>query len=126
MAVTFIPHTAKSELAKRMRQKLESLDKLGNLKMKIVEQTGDKIVDLLHRSDPWSDKDCGREDCLLCESANENEKKGLCKRRNIVYETYCITCKENEKRKEKEEKEKDGEKENEIVIREKRWENRRK
>ena len=119
MAVTFIPHTARSELAKKMREKLESLEHLGNLKMKIVEQTGDKIVDLLHRSDPWSNKDCGREDCLLCKSANENEKKGLCKRRNIVYETFCISCKENEKKKKREERERDEEieeKEIEIII----------
>ena len=73
LSVVFIPHTENSELAKRMRAKLEALEKLGNLKMKVVEQTGDKVVDLLHRSDPWSNKDCGREDCLLCKSAGEND-----------------------------------------------------
>ena len=33
-------------------------------------------------------------DCLLCNSAGENEKKGVCKKRSVVYETYCITCEE--------------------------------
>ena len=104
MSVTFVPHTQKSELAKRLREKLESLEKLGNLKMKIVEETGEKLVDLLHRSDAWSDTDCNREDCLICCSTGEEGKKGKCKRRNVVYETYCITCREKEE-KERQEKE---------------------
>ena len=92
MSVAFVPHTEKSELAKRLREKLERLERLGNLKMKIVEKTGDKLVDLLHRSDAWSDLDCNREDCLICESAGEEGKKGQCKRRNVIYETFCFTC----------------------------------
>ena len=113
MSVVFVPHTRKSELAKRLREKLESLEKLGNLKIKIVEETGEKLVDLLHRSDAWSNTDCNREDCLICCSAGEEEKKGKCKRRNVVYETYCITCREKEEkeRKDKELKENTEEKE---------------
>ena len=34
---------------------------------------------------------------MLCSSASEDYKKGVCKRRNVVYETYCITCYEREK-----------------------------
>ena len=63
-----------------------------SLKLKVVEKTGEKLVDLLHRSDAWSDMDCNREDCLICGSAGEKERKGKCKRRNVVYETYCLTC----------------------------------
>ena len=33
-----------------------------------------------------------RNDCLLCSTAGEKERKGVCKRRNIVYETFCIDC----------------------------------
>ena len=36
--------------------------------------------------------DCQRDDCLICNSSNSNEKKGTCKLRNVVYETYCLTC----------------------------------
>ena len=75
MSVTFVPNTKKSELVKRLREKLESLEKLGNLKMKIVEETGEKLVDLLHRSDAWSDTDCNREDCLICCSTGERGKE---------------------------------------------------
>ena len=76
MSVVFVPHTYKSELAKRLRERLEKLEKLGSLKLKVVEKTGEKLVDLLHRSDAWSDMDCSREDCLICGSAGEKERKG--------------------------------------------------
>ena len=72
------------------------------MKFKIVEKTGSKIEEILHKSDSWSNRDCGRQDCLLCQSATEEERKGLCKRRNVVYETYCITCSEKEEKKKEE------------------------
>ena len=60
--------------------------------MKIVERTGQKITDILHKSNAWENSDCEREDCLICKSTGDEGKKGQCKKRNIVYETYCITC----------------------------------
>ena len=99
MSVLFVQHTPKSELAKKIREKLESMEKLCSLKFKIVEKTGSKLEELLHKSDSWSDRDCERQDCLVCSSASEEEKRGMCRRRNVVYETYCITCYDNEKRK---------------------------
>ena len=38
MSVVFVPHTYKSELAKRLRERLEKLEKLGSLKLKVVEK----------------------------------------------------------------------------------------
>ena len=102
MSVLFVQHTPKSELAKRIRNKLETLERVGNLKFKVVEKTGRKIEEILHRSDSWSNRDCGREECLICQSAAEEERKGMCKRRNIVYETYCKTCYEKERSKKEE------------------------
>ena len=39
---------------------------------------------------------------MACESAGENDKKGQCKKRNVVYETYCLLCEEREENKSKE------------------------
>ena len=94
-AVMFIQHTPYSEMAKRMRKKLESLEKLGQFKIKLVERAGNKVVDVLHKSDAWSMMDCEREDCLICKT--ETSRKGTCRRRNILYETFCITCKDENK-----------------------------
>ena len=104
MSVLFVQHTPRSELAKRIREKLESLEKLGSLKYKVVEKAGSKLEEVLHKSDSWSNRDCERMDCLVCSTTGEEERKGLCRRRNVVYETFCITCYEKE-RKDIEEKE---------------------
>ena len=97
MSFIFVPHTEKSELAKRWRAQLEVLEKVGSIKIKVVERAGSKLVDLLHKSNVWSDADCKREDCIICSSCVGEEKKGKCKRRKVVYETFCLTC-DNERR----------------------------
>ena len=43
MSVLFVQHTPKSELAKRLRDRLSNLEKVGNLKFKVVEKTGTKL-----------------------------------------------------------------------------------
>ena len=73
--VMFIEYTEGSELARRVREKLEKIEKVGRIKVKIVERSGDKIVELLHRSNPWSDADCERKDCLICESTGEKKER---------------------------------------------------
>ena len=90
--VMYVQHTEHSKLAKLIREKLKTLEDLGCFKLKVVERTGDKLVDLLHRSNAWSNVDCLREDCVVCSSAGEKEVKGMCRRRNITYETFCVTC----------------------------------
>ena len=65
--------------------------------MKIVERAGGKIVDLLHKSNPWEDMDCQREKCLMCKTAMKEEGKlENCKKRCIVYEIHCVECGELE------------------------------
>ena len=88
--VFFVPHTKDSELAKRIREKLKSFEEVSSIRIRIVERTGEKLVNILHKSNPWEAVDCKRDDCKFC----ENEKLiGKCKKRNIVYETECMICK---------------------------------
>ena len=89
--VFFIPHTEHSELAKRIREKLKSFEEISNIKIKLVERTGEKLVDILHKSNPWEDTYCEREDCAFCNGGN-TKLIGKCKKRNIVYETECLLC----------------------------------
>ena len=62
--------------------------------LKIVERAGDKLQDLLHKSDPWDDQDCLRKDCPTCRTSMNDEKSPYknCKKRSVTYETWCITC----------------------------------
>ena len=66
--------------------------------LKIVEKGGTKLVDILHKANPWAGQDCGRDRCLLCTSKKREGKKNTqdCKKRNCVYETYCWTCRQRQ------------------------------
>ena len=96
--IIFVSHTEKSQLAKRIREKLEMLEKLSNLSVRVVERAGEKIEDILHKSNPWEGVNCGRKGCIFCESGEE-KLVGKCKQRNVVYENECLLCKEEGKEK---------------------------
>ena len=92
-AVLFIPGTKGGELASRLRKEEEELSKLTGYRVKIVERSGLKISSMLHRSNPWADDPCRREDCMVCAS----EDGGCCTIRNVVYKTSCLECKKDGK-----------------------------
>ena len=99
--VLFVPHTRESELAKRIRKKLGDLENVSCLRIKVVERAGEKITDILHKSNPWEETSCRREDCLFCYGNNE-KMIGKCKQRSVVYETICMLCERKKKKKMKE------------------------
>ena len=59
--------------------------------MKIVERSGSTIKQLLIKSNPWSSGNCGRSQCHPCETG---DGKQTCQQRNVLYEPFCLTCKE--------------------------------
>ena len=67
-------------------------------RLKVVEKVGVKLVDVLHKADPWAGEDCGRKLCMICESKKKEGKVNSqdCHRRNIVYQTYCRTCQQRQ------------------------------
>ena len=97
-AVLFVPYTLGSELAKRMRAAEEKLMEMTGYKLKIVERSGTKLEEILHKADPWQGQDCGREMCMLCQTKRYTGKHLTqdCFRRSLVYETWCISCQEKE------------------------------
>ena len=99
-SVMFVPYTKHSELAGRLRESEESMAAMTGYKLKIVERGGTKLVDILHKANPWAGQDCGRLRCLLCTTKKDEGKKNSqdCKKRNCVYETYCMTCMQRQDR----------------------------
>ena len=78
--VIFVQDTEFSRMEKRMRENLDSLVKLGTIEIKLVERAGDKLVDILHKSNAWSDIDCNRNDCLICNTdgvEKVHEQRGM-------------------------------------------------
>ena len=97
-AVITVPHTWHGLLAKLMRMKEDELFKLTGYRLKITERVGPSLKSQLVRSDPWSGRDCDREDCLLCylKQKSGKNKSQNCKKRSAVYETWCETCRERD------------------------------
>ena len=90
---------------------------LTGYRMKVVEQAGRKISELLHSSNPWRGEDCGREDCWPCKTKKMTgkDKRKECTKRSLVYETWCITCYDAEKSRIEEEIEDEKEREKKIL-----------
>ena len=64
-----------------------------------------KLVDLLTKADPWQGEDCGRQNCLFCSNKTLTGKNLSqdCRKRNVEYETWCISCQERDQKKLEEE-----------------------
>ena len=101
ISVMFVPYTVGGELARRLREEESKLEDQTGYRIKIVERTGSRLVDLLHRSNPWQGEDCRRPGCLLCTTKTKTGKylDQDCTKRCLVYETWCLTCERREEEK---------------------------
>ena len=99
IAVLFVPYTEGAVLAKKYREYEQQMKGPTGWYLKIVERAGDSLVDLLHRSDPWSGDDCKRKVCLQCQTKLKTGKNLTqdCSKRNCIYETWCISCEERDR-----------------------------
>ena len=52
-AVLFVPFTNGSGLAKKIRETVQQLKPFTKIHLKVVERAGRKVIDTLHRSNPW-------------------------------------------------------------------------
>ena len=70
------------------------MEAMTGYRLKIVERGGTKLVDILHKANPWAGRDCKRKRCLMCTSRTEEGRKDEqdCKKRKLAYETSCRTC----------------------------------
>ena len=59
-SVMFFPFTAHSELASRLRENEEKMQQMTGYRLMIVEKAGTKLVDMLHKVNPWAGEDCKR------------------------------------------------------------------
>ena len=94
LAVMYVPFTHGSKLAKEIRKVVEELRPYTQISLKIVKRSGHKIVDSLHRSNPWENSMCERTGCFNCSISQKDQKSKFksCKRRSIIYQTWCETC----------------------------------
>ena len=90
ISVCFIDNTAEGRLVKRMQRVEEEVSDKVNYRVRMTEAAGTPLSLLLTSNNPWGASDCRREDCTTC--AQGDEKVIDCKRRNVLYESYCTLC----------------------------------
>ena len=100
-AVLFVQNTEDSALANQIKEMIQTLKPWTGINLKVVERAGDKIQDLLHRSNPWEDEICGRKSCHPCLSSMKSDERVVknCTKRSVIYETWCQTCLRKEEKK---------------------------
>ena len=86
----FIDATPNGELAAECKKALKSSE----LKIRVVERSGQSLRSILSKSDPFQNDSCGKDTCKVCK---ENPKIN-CKTRDVVYRMKCLGCAENDQR----------------------------
>ena len=71
----FVPYTAHSELATRLRDSEETMQQMTGYRLKIVDKVSCKLVDMLTKANPWAGEQCGRRRCLLCKTKEREGKE---------------------------------------------------
>ena len=83
-AVIFVPATPGSQLKDRYVKEL----KRAGFKIRVVEQSGVTLKQMLQRSDPFKDRQCNNITCLVCSTGG----KGSCRSTSVTYELVCQVC----------------------------------
>ena len=86
--VMFVDATPNGELAEECKKALKSSE----LKIRVVERSGQSLRNVLSKSDPFQNGSCGRDTCKVCKA----NPKINCKTRDVVYGIKCLGCTEND------------------------------
>ena len=84
-SVIFVPASPNSTLKRQYQERIED----AGFKIKVVEQTGTTLKRKLQQSNPFKERVCQRERCMLCRSGG----KGDCTAMGVTYEIACNECK---------------------------------
>jgi len=110
-AVLFVQNTVNSELAHEIRKVVQTLKPWTGLNIKVVERAGDRLEDILHKSNPWEDIDCLRDACITCKTSVSSEKLPL---KNCKKTLWCEICEKPPE--ENKDTEKNDDTENDAII----------
>ena len=107
--------TYQGTLAKQLTQQEVWLTKMSQEKVKVVERSGCTIRQILIRSNPWSQGHCGRTEgeCPTCDTGDGKQN---CQQRSVLYESFCLQCKEKVDRQKEQEQGTDMTENTERVV----------
>ena len=69
-----------------MQRKVDETD----IKIKIVETTGNTLKRNLQKTTITDKKECEDKECMICKTS---KRKGLCRKEGVTYEIVCKGCK---------------------------------
>ena len=87
-SIIFVPCTPDETLKKEFEEQI----KASPFNIKVIEKSGRKLKNVLHKKDPFKTSKCRRPEFFICTT----DGKGDCSKENV---TYKITCKEGCKNK---------------------------
>ena len=73
IAVYFVPRTPGGVLASMVRKSEQRMENVFTRRVKISERPGTKLEEVLTKSNPWGDRDCGRKKCNVCGQEDEGK-----------------------------------------------------
>ena len=88
--ILFVDQSPNGELARRMREKLRSLEETLGFRVKVVERVGQQLGSKFSLTTVWEGTKCGRTDCVTCEQGVEELPP--CTMKNVLYENICVEC----------------------------------
>ena len=91
-SVLFVPATKGGGLAKELKKREEELNKYNKHRIKIVEDGGLKMKDVLVQKNPFPVEKCSKKKCAICDSQDGDNLKIACNSNNVGYQLECHTC----------------------------------
>ena len=89
--VLFVPVTKDGKLAKEMKKREEEINKYSEERIKIVEDGGIKLKNMLVNKNPFTKTKCEQRKCALCQHSS-TQSKIPCNTSNVGYRFNCDTC----------------------------------
>ena len=80
-SVLFVPATPNSQLQKLFQREVNQSD----INIKVIEQSGTKLINILKRNNPFKPDKCNEDDCLVCRTS----VNGNCRTTGVTYEILC-------------------------------------
>ena len=65
--IVFVEQSPNGELARRMKERLRSMEETHGFRVKVVERVGQQLGSKFLLSTLWDGTKCGRSDCVICE-----------------------------------------------------------
>ena len=92
-SVIFVTATPSSLLANNISKRL----KAAKIPVKVAEKSGNKICQLLVKTNPHQVQECVRQDCLVCTSrTGESKGNSNCQKEGVCYSLKCQSCPEGD------------------------------